>query len=278
MDRVQLLRVGGTRGDSRPRDTWFGRRPPPSVQVLHPLAAFTDEEIFDIAQADITQLGSMSIGTPSRGALANGVHFPEGPHWKLADPDHSWGTAESVAFVTHAIERVTEELPGGHTVFVGDLSAKRGGRLWPHKSHQSGRDVDIGYFYLDESVWYRRVGAHNMDRPRNWALLKTLLAETSVQYVFIDRNVQPLLEEYALATGEDPEWVRRLFHGTPGRKDSIIRHRWGHATHMHVRFENPTAELTGRRSYRWLQKLGLLPRVEYYPTRKRRRTRGAAKG
>lgn len=252
-------------------DAWFGRRPPPRIDIVHPLAAFTDDQIGQMARTDPLSLGSMSVGNPNRGALANGVHFPTGPLWKLADPEHAWGTAESVEFVRHAIERVHEELPGGHTVFVGDLSAEHGGRLRPHRSHQSGVDVDLGYYYSDRSVWYRRVNARNMDRPRNWLLLQTLLVETRVQYVFIDRNVQPLLEEYALASGVDPQWVRRIFHGSSGRRDSIIRHRQGHATHMHVRFENPTAQLTARRSYRWLQRLGLLPKVNYYPEPRWRR-------
>lgn len=252
------------------REAWLGRRPPPQIDVVHPLAAFTDEDIGLMVRTDPKSLGSLSVGRASRGALFNGVHFPTGPLWKLADPDHAWGTAESVEFVTHAIERVHEEFPGGHTLFVGDLSGEHGGRLRPHRSHQSGVDVDLGYYYLDESVWYRTVNARNMDRPRNWALLETLLVETRVQYVFIDKDVQPLFEEYALAIGVDPQWVRRIFHGSPGRRDSIVRHRSGHATHMHVRFENPNAQLTALRSYRWFQRLGLLPKVKYYPERRRR--------
>ncbi|HWO10203.1 MAG TPA: hypothetical protein VNN80_12005, partial [Polyangiaceae bacterium] len=69
--------------------------------------------------------------------------------------------------------------------------------------------------------------------------------------------IQPLLKEYALAQGEDPEWLSRVFEN-PQNRDSIVRHRWGHATHMHVRFENPTAELTARRSYPILQQAGLV--------------------
>lgn len=266
----QQSRANSEAARRKSREAWLGRRPPPQIDVVHPLAAFTDEEIGVMSRSDPESLGSLSVGSPNRGALFNGVHFPTGPLWKLADPDHAWGTAESVEFVTHAIERVNEEFPGGHTLFVGDLSSKRGGRLKPHRSHQSGVDVDLGYYYLDKSVWYRTANARNLDRPRNWALLQTLLVETRVQYVFIDRDVQRLYEEYALATGVDPQWVRRIFHGSRGRRDSIVRHRWGHATHMHVRFENPNAQLTARRSYRWLQSLGLLPKVNYYPQRRRR--------
>jgi penicillin-insensitive murein endopeptidase len=244
---------------------WKDRRPPPSLSVVHPLASLDDASIGELVTTDVGSLGSMSVGSPSRGALVNGVLFPNGPLWKLADPEHSWGTRESVEFVQHAIERVNEQFPDSPVLYVGDFSARHGGRVKPHKSHQSGRDVDIGYYYLDASVWYRRADAGNLDRARTWALLKTLLTETRVQYVFIDRKIQPLLKDYALARGEDPQWLEEVFEGTVGRKDSIVRHRWGHATHLHVRFENPTAELTARRAYAWLKQVKILPRLDYYP-------------
>lgn len=242
---------------------WLGRSAPPEVEVVHPLAALDDGEIGELVKSDLEALGPMSIGQPNRGALVNAVQFPESPLWHRVDPDSSWATRESVEFVAHAIRRVNELFPGSHPLHVGDFSARRGGRLRPHKSHQSGRDVDLGYYYLKDSVWYRRATAKNLDRERTWALLATFIRETRVEYVFIDRTLQPLLEEYALANGEDPEWLHRVFNGAPG-KDSIVRHARGHATHMHVRFENPTAELTARRSYAWLRKAGLVPRQSHY--------------
>lgn len=243
---------------------WLERRPEPELHVVHPLAAVEDEELERLVAEDALALGSMSVGSPGRGALVNGRLFPESPLWKLVDPEHAWGTEESIEFTAHAIRRVNEQFPDSPPLFVGDFSAQRGGRLEPHKSHQSGRDVDLGYYYIGEQVWYRRATAANLDRARTWALLEALITETRVQYIFIDRSIQPLLEEYALAHGEDPQWLARVFRGAPGRKDSIVRHRWGHATHLHVRFENPTAELTARRAYPFLQKAGLLARAGYY--------------
>lgn len=229
------------------------------VDVVHPLAAFDDEQVGEIVATNPEQLGSISIGVPNRGILINGVEFQDGPLWKRADPLHSWGTRESVEFVEFAIRSVNEQFADTPPLYVGDFSARRGGRLRPHKSHQSGRDVDLGYYYLGEQVWYRRAHAGNLDRKRTWALLKALISRTPVEYVFMDARVQPLLKEYAEAQGEDPEWLSRVFGGTSKAGDPIVRHRAGHATHMHVRFENPTAELTARRSFDWLEKAGLLP-------------------
>jgi penicillin-insensitive murein endopeptidase len=233
--------------------------PPVGKEVVHPLAAFDDEEIGALVQSDPSALGSMSLGLPNRGMLINSVEFPESPFWKRADPKHSWGTRESVEFVEYGITRVNEQFPDSPALYVGDFSSRAGGRLRPHKSHQSGRDVDIGYYYLGESVWYRRADARNLDRARTWALLKALITHTPVEYVFMDGRIQPLLQEYALAQGEDPGWLIRVFGGTSKVGDPIVRHRSGHATHFHVRFENPTAELTARRSFAWLEQAGLLP-------------------
>jgi murein endopeptidase len=229
----------------------------PDVNVVHPLAALDDLEIEQMVLHDPGALGSMSVGAPNRGSLFNGVQLPDSDLWKLADPDHAWGTRESIDFVSHAITRVNEYFAETPVLFVGDFSGKAGGRLRPHLSHQSGRDVDLGYYYSTGPAWYKRATAKTLDRPRTWALLETLLKETRVEYVFMDRSIQPLLKEYALAQGEDPQWLSRVFE-SPANRDSIVRHRSGHATHMHVRFENPTAELTARRSYPLLQKAGLV--------------------
>lgn len=237
---------------------WLMSKKAPEVSVVHPLAALDDSEIEALVLNDPAALGSLSVGAPNGGALFNGVRLHESPLWKLADPAHAWGTRETVDWVAHAITRVNDAFPESQVLFVGDFSARSGGKLRPHQSHQSGRDVDLGYYYSNGSAWYRAANSKNLDRARTWALLETLLKETPVEYVFMDRRLQPLLKEYALAQGEDPQWLSRVFE-SPKNRDSIVRHRWGHATHMHVRFENPTAELTARRSYALLQKAGLVP-------------------
>jgi len=236
---------------------WLTGKAGPDIDVVHPLAALDDEQLEELVLRDPSALGAMSVGAPNAGALFNGIQLEESPLWKLADPEHAWGTRESIDFVVHAIKRVNEYFPGSPILYVGDFSARSGGKLRPHQSHQSGRDVDLGYYYSTGPAWYKRATAKTLDRARTWTLLEVLLKETRVEYVFMDRSIQPLLKEYALAQGEDPEWLSRVFEN-PQNRDSIVRHRWGHATHMHVRFENPTAELTARRSYPILQQAGLV--------------------
>lgn len=227
--------------------------------IIHPLARLDERVIGDLVAYDIAALGPMSVGAPNRGALINPVQFPEGPYWHRNDADRAWGTAETVQFVKQAIERVNEEHPDSPVLYVGDFSNFEGGTLKRHKSHQSGRDVDLGYYYLDKQRWYRPANAKNLDRARTWTLVRTLLTESPVEYIFMDTSVQRLLRAEALAQGEDPAWLARVFEGGPGRKESIIRHKPGHATHLHVRFDNPVAQLSAERAYPWLVRGRLLP-------------------
>jgi murein endopeptidase len=243
----------------------------PEQSVIHPLARLDEKVIRELVTYDLASLGPMSIGDPNRGVLRNSVQFPAGPYWRRNDPDRAWGTAETIQFMIHAIERVNEEYPETPVLYLGDLSEEKGGSLKRHKSHQSGRDVDVGYYYSDYMEWYRRATAKNLDRPRTWLLIRTLLADSPVEYIFMDTSIQKLLRQEALAQGEDPVWLSRVFDGNPGRNDSIIRHRRGHAGHFHVRFDNPIAEFSAARAYPWLVEGRLLPsRVAKYKKRRPR--------
>jgi penicillin-insensitive murein endopeptidase len=140
---------------------------------------------------------------------------------------------------------------------LGHISAREGGPLSPHSSHQSGRDVDISFYYRDGSGWYSRGTRDNLDLPRTWALVRALVTETDVEMILIDQSIQGLLERHALDSGENPAWVQGLFHGGPDGLRRIVRHAPGHATHLHIRFYNPVAQETGRRVGPLLAELGL---------------------
>src|SRR5690606_4123412 len=130
--------------------------------------------------------------------------------------------------------------PGSPRLWVGDISRKQGGHLSPHRSHQSGRDVDISYFYKEPARWYRRATPTNLDLPRTWAFVRALVTETDVEMIFIDRTLSSAIRRFAEDLGEDREWLRRVF-GTVSGEQPLVRHARGHATHMHVRFRNPRA-------------------------------------
>lgn len=215
------------------------------------LGKLSDEELTHLLAESPDALGGLSIGTPNAGVLVGGQRAPDDPHWKLVDPAHAYGTRETLDFLKRALDHVHQVLPGGHPLYIGHISAKSGGHLNPHKSHQAGRDVDISFFYADEKAarWYKRGTADNLDLPRTWAFVRALIAETDVDMILIDHSIQKLLYDYALGIGEDKAWLDDVFHGQPGKHRALILHAPGHATHLHIRFFNPIAQEAARRLY-----------------------------
>ncbi len=228
------------------------------VPAEHPLRGMSQGEIKALLQADPEKLGSISIGNPSSGRLVNGVQLPEDRRWVVVDASHAYGTRETVQFLEAAVAGVHRQFPDSARLHIGHISGKNGGRLSPHRSHQSGRDVDVGFYYVDGEQWYRRATKDNLDLPRTWALVRAFVVETDVRFILLDHRVQALLREYALEAGEDPAWIKDLFDGTKGSNRALIRHEPGHATHMHVRFYNPIAQESARLSYASLVELKLV--------------------
>ena len=212
------------------------------MPALHPLASLRPAQLDKLLRTSPERLGSASVGAPNRGSLLNGVALEPSPFWSVVRPERSWATAETAASIARAVQVVQRRFSGTPTLYIGDISRKRGGYLRPHRSHQSGRDADIGYYYRDGAAWYRRATAENLDCQRTWALVEALIEGGDVEYIFIDGSVQSLLREHARASGEDPAWLNVVF-GNP--RTAIVRHASGHRTHLHVRFHNDVAERTG---------------------------------
>jgi murein endopeptidase len=217
-----------------------------------PLANLRDAAIADRLRADLGALGPMSIGRAHGGVLVAAVRMPEGANWKLVSPGLAWGTKETVDALAHAIDAVATRFPSSPPAFIGDISAKNGGHLHPHISHQAGRDVDLGYYLTEGHRPYASANGTNLDRPRTWHLVRTLIAETDVDLILVDTQVQRVLKSYALEIGEDPAWLDQIFQVGGKSSRPLVFHAKGHVNHMHVRFYNPVAQELGRRAYPFL--------------------------
>lgn len=228
----------------------------------HPLDGVSDAQIAEAVRTNLASLGSMSVGNPNAGLLVNGKNAQKCELYAPIAPGTAWGTEETLAYLDAALRKVHETIPETPPLELGDISARSGGPISPHLSHQSGRDVDIAYFYVGEQRWYRRGNAENLDLARNWAFVRALVTETDVEFIFMDTSIQALLKEYAASIGENRAWVDGLFGG--GGQRAIIRYARGHATHVHVRFYNPVAQETARRSYTALVARGIVPPVQSY--------------
>jgi hypothetical protein len=91
-------------------------------------------------------LGS-SVGYPRAGSLFTGYPFPPGAGYAVRHPERAWATRATIEHVQRAIERVRMQFAHASPVLIGDLSYRTGGPINGHRSHQSGRDVDIGFFH-----------------------------------------------------------------------------------------------------------------------------------
>ncbi|HOT00344.1 MAG TPA: penicillin-insensitive murein endopeptidase [Acidobacteriota bacterium] len=229
------------------------------------MVGLSDEQLSWLIAEDTAALGSVSIGFPSGGVLLNGRQMPSSPLWDVVNPDESWGTEETIAFVETAIRAVHAVYPDSHPLYIGDISEDDGGRLNRHQTHQAGRDVDLGfYFKHGQGAWHTHGTSRNLDLPRNWALVRALVVHTDVETVLLDRGIQRLLYDYAVSIGEDRDWLRDVFQVPRGTGQSLVRHVPKHRNHYHVRFYNRRAQEAGIRAYKPLLEQGKIkPPVVY---------------
>ena len=109
-----------------------------------------------------------------------------------------------------------------------------------HRSHQSGRDVDIAYYQTECAGPCRLqpVDSLVLDATRQWRLLRHWLVHNQVEYIFIDYALQAALYAEAVATGASKSQLARWFQYPrgPAHSGGTIRHIRGHDDHLHVRF------------------------------------------
>jgi penicillin-insensitive murein endopeptidase len=223
------------------------------------LLSLSDDELARRVELDVNSLGSLSIGAPGSAMLLNPVTLAPGPYWEISDRAEVFGTAETIEAIEAAVGKVHEIFPGAHPIIVGDISDEDGGRLKRHQSHQGGRDVDLGFYFKAGATQHFVAGtAANLDLPRNWALVRSLVTCTDVETILLDTRIQRLLYKYALGIGEDKAWLDRVFHFATGSKSAIVKHVAGHRNHYHVRFYNPVAQELGRRVHPILVELKLI--------------------
>jgi penicillin-insensitive murein endopeptidase len=162
---------------------------------------------------------------------------------------HYWGQPALIDGIQAAARRVSDELPGGPPLMVGDLSAQFGGRIARHHSHRSGRDVDLLWFVttLDgkpiENSSFVRLGQRGvgripgrgdvrLDAEREWRLIRALLTSphAEVQWLYSSSLVKALLIEHAQAAGESPELLARAQIVMQQPLDGLP-----HDDHLHLR-------------------------------------------
>lgn len=185
-----------------------------------------------------------SRGIPHHGKLVSGLQLPNHRAYHRRRPHRSWGTSQLI----HHIKRAAAVVADRHKVHklaIGDISSEKGGHIAPHVSHQSGRDIDLGFYFVEKPKGYPtafKVGTKkNLHMKANWLLLQTLYNTHNqpggVSKIFLDTALQKLFYDWARKRGVSRTLLDKMFQYPNG--GGIIRHESGHDDHYHVRFKCP---------------------------------------
>jgi len=191
-----------------------------------------------------------SVGAPWDGSLRDAATLPEGDGYKIRRPWRAYGTRSTVDIVHRVVTDVIADFPDNHVLAIGDLSAEHGGAVTEHRSHQSGRDADIGLYYKQKPDNYPkdfvRANEDNLDCEATYALVDHFYAtrnqDGGAQVIFLDYHVQGLLYHWALDHGIDEAKLDKQFQFAHGRGagEGFVRHEPNQDNHMHVRFKCPS--------------------------------------
>lgn len=197
-------------------------------------------------------LMSLSVGVPTNGwqIRAKKLNSSDNLWIQGKSAPYSYGHPALVLMLQRTAKQMARDMPGS-VLFVGDLSREYGGPLAGHRSHQSGRDADVGFFVTDskgrplESRRMRTFDSHGRARDgsgvrfddyRNWLLVQLWLKDSraELEYVFVARHLKRRLLDFAQArpafrkyVAEAAQFLRQPSNGLP------------HDDHFHVRIACP---------------------------------------
>lgn len=181
--------------------------------------------------------GAVSIGSPADGVLLNGLRIPDDPGVQLRLPRSAYGTSHAVEQLMLAVAAFHERSEYPLPIPVGSMSRPRGGPITGHKSHQSGRDVDLALLRRPDVPAWREIRGSRVEWGAMWQLVLAL-SEVDAMVIFLDYQAQRRLYRAGVAAGASEAELDALIQYPRGYKASrgLVRHASGHEHHMHVRF------------------------------------------
>lgn len=183
------------------------------------------------------QKGAVSVGKPNKGKVINSIALPENKKlYTIRKPDQSFGSTHALYNLQLAIAQWRQVSGFTGALLIGAISKKGGGRLRPHSSHQSGRDVDIRLPLKQPDGSADNV--NDVDWDATWSLILALVATGEVEYIFLTTDRQKHLLKAAKRAGASKDMIDRIlqYPETSGHKNGIVRNQKGHTAHFHVRF------------------------------------------
>jgi penicillin-insensitive murein endopeptidase len=195
---------------------------------------------------------SLSVGLPSNGWQIRAKKLKATDSLWIQDKSvlYSYGHPALVLMLHRTAKQMAKQTPGS-VLLVGDLSREYGGPLAGHRSHQSGRDADVGFFVTDakghplnsqklrtfDSQGRARDGSGlRFDDYRNWLLVQLWLKDSraDLEYVFVASHLRRRLLEFAQKrpafrkyVADASQFLRQPSKGLP------------HDDHFHIRIACP---------------------------------------
>ncbi|MGH1345495.1 MAG: penicillin-insensitive murein endopeptidase [Nannocystales bacterium] len=191
---------------------------------------------------------AVSIGKPNAGKLVGGIQLPTSPLYIRRTPRLMWGSSQTISNLQEAVAAFRQDVDYDGELILSDISARDGGLLRPHKSHQAGRDIDI-WLPTIKGVYKKKYLNSGGEKPRRpmfeevdwyavWGLVRALIKTGAVQYVFLDWRYQEFVYRAAVEMGatedELDEWIQ--WPRPRASSKGVFRHSQDHLSHIHVRF------------------------------------------
>ncbi|MEE9385988.1 MAG: penicillin-insensitive murein endopeptidase [Nannocystaceae bacterium] len=182
--------------------------------------------------------GGVSIGRPYRGRLQNGIQLPDSDLYTRRIPAHTYGTTRTIQLIQHGIAVFRHDTGFEGEILIGGISRAGGGKFPPHRSHRTGRDVDINLPAFPGFAKGTRARGGQVDWGATWALISAYLHTDQIKYVFLSYKLQKKLHAAAKLMGTPDDDLKYLIQWPrgPRSRHGVIRHSRGHIGHFHVRF------------------------------------------
>jgi predicted Ser/Thr protein kinase len=234
---------------SLPDELW------PDLQVLVMIIPEPPEPRLDLDIEVVYPLGyeqAKSLpGSPSGGALINGVQLPENDALYLRNnPYVMWANGVVAKYLPEAVVELRTRYGFTGSLVISDISLQGGGTFQPHAKHDCGRDVDIwlpmlrGVFdpdrialgqrplpYQDEVDWFGLYG-----------LLAALRHTGKVDFVLLQWEQQAKVHAAGKLMGASDEELRGLLtwpqpkNTDAAASNALVRHSTIYIGQIHVRF------------------------------------------
>ena len=190
-----------------------------------------------------------SRGHTNSGRLRRPTRLHKGKGYFIRRAHRSYGAEHTVAYTKRMVRSVRRQFPKVHTLAIGDISAVKGGKITRHASHQSGRDIDIGFYFRRKPSGYPSsfvvATTKNLHFGATWKMLREFVELANrplgVEKIFMSYSTQRILYKMAKKRGIPERQLRAMFQYPRGKfaSEGFIRHEPGHDEHIHVRFKCP---------------------------------------